>query len=174
MTARRKFIVDGQSKPDRQLMPDRQFMMGSCIAPGRRFVFDTATLLSAALRSSSAAGRAFSLALTSGVICSSESALVQLASVLNRRTLDRYMGRRARGEFVNLLRRHAWLCPPPTVETRGGPSRHAQQTKDLIAFAAFAEADALVTAAPIPLARSSRRTLPILTPEEFLSLYAPA
>jgi predicted nucleic acid-binding protein len=155
--------------PSRRPNPDRR------IVPGSRVIFDTATLLSAALRSSSAASRAFSLALTTGVVCSSEPDLDQLASVLARRTLDRYMSRRARAGFVSLLRHHAWLCPAPSSDkTRGKSSRHAQQTKDLIAFAAAVEADALVTSTPRPLARSSRRSLPILTPEEFLSLYPPA
>jgi len=164
--------------PKRQSRIDRQFTAHSVVA-GRRIVFDTATLLSAALRLSSPAVRAFSLALSTGVVCSSEPALDQLASVLNRRSLDRYMSRRARTAFVDLLRRHAWLCasPPfakPPAKPLGKSSRHARQTKDLIAFAAAAEADALVTSAPFPRTRSSRRSLPILTPEEFLSRYAPA
>jgi uncharacterized protein len=165
--------------PGRRLVPAARILPAGCFVPGSRIIFDTATLLSAALRSSSAAGRAFSLALSTGVVCSSEPALDQLASVLARRTLDRYMGRLARARFVDLLRRHAWLCPPPPsgkspAKPRGKSSSHAQQTKDLIAFAAFAEADALVTMAQLPRSRTSRRTLPILTPEEFLSLYAPA
>jgi predicted nucleic acid-binding protein len=158
--------------PSRRPNPDRR------IVPGSRVIFDTATLLSAVLRSSSAASRAFSLALSTGVVCSSEPALDQLASVLARRTLDRYMSRRARAGFVSLLRHHAWLCPPPPPSESPGKPRSksvgAEPTKDLIAFAAAAEADALVTSAPRPLARPSRHSLPLLTPEEFLSLYAPA
>jgi uncharacterized protein len=142
---------------------------------GRRIVFDTATLLSAALRSSSAASRAFSLAITTGIVCSSEPALDQLDSVLTRRALDRYMSRRARAEFVELLRRHAWLVSPPQeAKTRGKSSSRDQQTNTLVVFAAFAEADVLVTSSPIPRSRSTRRSLSILTPEKFLSLYAPA
>jgi predicted nucleic acid-binding protein len=148
-------------------------VQGRRIVPGQRIVFDTATLLSAALRSSSPASRAFSLALTTGVVCLSEPALGQLASVFARPSLDRYMSRRARAGFVSLLHRHAWLCPPPPrPQTKS--SRRAQQTKDLVAFAVAAEADALVTSASIPRFRSSRRTLPILSPEEFIALYASA
>jgi predicted nucleic acid-binding protein len=103
----------------------------------------------------------------------SEPALDQLASVFARPSLDRYMSRRARAGFVSLLRRHAWFCPP-----RGKPqsksSRRDQQIKALIVFAVAAEADALVTSASIPRFRSSRRTLPIFTPEEFIALYASA
>jgi uncharacterized protein len=159
--------------PSRRPNPDRR------VVPGQRIVFDTATLLSAALRSSSPASRAFSLVLTTGIVCSSEPALDQLASVLARRTLDRYMSRRARAGFVDLLRRHAWLCPPPPsgkspASPRGKSSSHAQQTKDLIAFAAFAEADALVTMAQPPRSRPPRGTVPVVTPKEFLSLYESA
>jgi predicted nucleic acid-binding protein len=159
--------------PSRRPNPDRRVVLG------QRIVFDTATLLSAALRSSSPASRAFSLALTTGVVCSSEPALDHLASVLARRTLDRYMSRRARAGFVDLLRRHAWLCPPPPPSKSPGKPRsksvgRAEPIKDLIAFAAAAEADALLTSAPIRRARSSRRTLPILTPEEFIALCASA
>lgn len=160
--------------PKRQSRIDRQFTAHSVVA-GRRIVFDTATLLSAALRSSSPPARAFSLALSTGVVCSSEPALDQLASVLSRRTLDRYMSRRARTEFVNLLRRRAWLCPATSpAKPKAKSSCHAQAIKTLIAFAAAAEADALVTGIPIPHSRSSRRSLPILTPEEFVSLYTTA
>lgn len=149
-------------------------VQGRRIVPGQRIVFDTATLLSAALRSSSPASRAFSLALTTGVVCLSEPALDQLASVFARPSLDRYMSRRARAGFVSLLHRHAWLCPPPTIKTRGKSLSRTQSIKVLVAFTAAAEADALVASTPIPRFRSSRRTLPILTPEEFIALYASA
>jgi predicted nucleic acid-binding protein len=148
-------------------------VQGRRIVPGQRIVFDTATLLSAALRSSSPARRTFSLALTTGVVCLSEPALDQLASVLARPSLDRYMSRRARAGFVSLLRRHAWLCPPPP-RPQSKSSRRDQQIKALVAFAVAAEADALVRNAPIPRFRSSRRTLPIFTPEEFIALDASA
>jgi predicted nucleic acid-binding protein len=137
---------------------------------GRRFVFNTATLVSAALRPSSPAAQAFSLALSTGVICTSESALDQIAAILNRRTLDCYIRRRARTAFVDLLRRHAWLCPAPPAKSLRKPSR-AQQLKALLAFAASAEADALVTIAPLPRTRT-HRTLRILTPEELLSRFS--
>jgi predicted nucleic acid-binding protein len=143
---------------------DRQLMKG------RRFVFDTAALVCAVLRPSSPAAHAFSRALSTGIICSSELALDQLAAILNRRALDRYMTRRARIAFVDLLRRRAWLCPAPYAKPQRKSSR-TPQFKSLIAFAVSAEADTLVTSAPLPRTRSPRRTLPILTPEEFLSSF---
>jgi predicted nucleic acid-binding protein len=153
----------------------RQVTTGRHIALGRRFVFDTATLVSAALRPSSPAAHAFSLALSTGIICSTEPALDQLDAIFNRRTpnrlnFDRYISRRVRRAFVDLLRRHAWLSPAPPATSRGRSSR-TQQLKSLIAFAVSAEADALVTT-PMPRSRPSRRTLPVLAPEEFLLRYA--
>jgi predicted nucleic acid-binding protein len=138
---------------NRQMSVDRQLMKG------RRFVFDTAALVCAVLRPSSPAAHAFSRALSTGIICSSELALDQLAAILNRRALDLYM-----------IRRHAWFCPAPYAKPQRKSSR-TPQFKSLIAFAVSAEADALVTSAPIPRTRSPRRTLPILTPEEFLSSF---
>jgi uncharacterized protein len=146
--------------------------MSHQIINGRRIVFDSATLVSAALRSSSPAARAFSLALSTGIICSSELALDRLAAILvprglNRRALDHYLSRRARAAFVDLLRRHAWLCAVPSAKSPRQSSR-TQQLKTLIAFATAAEADALVTSTPIPRARRPHRTPLILSPEEFL------
>jgi predicted nucleic acid-binding protein len=145
---------------------------GRAIVPGRRFVFDTAALVSAALRPSSATSHAFSLAVTSGVVCASETALKQLSTVLLRRSLDRYTARRTRAAFIDLLYRHAWICP----STDGRPQRKSSWRnrgyRAFVEFASAAEADALVTTAPIPRTRPSRRNLLILTPEEFLRRYA--
>jgi predicted nucleic acid-binding protein len=149
----------------------RHAVRGRRIVPGRRFVFDAAALVGATLRPSSPAAQAFSLARSTGIVCSSEPALDQLAAILNRRSLDRYISSRARIAFVDLLRRHAWLCASSANPPR---KSRAQQFKTLLAFAASAEADALVTTTPIPRTRSSWGTLAILTAEEFLSRYAGA
>jgi putative PIN family toxin of toxin-antitoxin system len=141
----------------------------------RRIVFDTSALASAALCPASAADRAFSLALKHGVVCLCEQSLERLRVVLSQSKFDRYMGKRARIAFVDLLRSTGWMCLVSPAEVSGIhlPSR-GRRNQVILALASVAEADAIVSGDNDLLARKAWRKIPILPPAEFVSWYDPA
>jgi uncharacterized protein len=137
-----------------------------------RVVFDTGTLVSAALRPSSAAESAFSLALRSGVICISEVMLEGLRTVLASNKLERYLKKRSRLAFVDLLSRNAWLCQVSASDVSAvRPKSRDRRTGPLLALAAVAEADVIISIDPALLARKTWRRIPIFSPEEFITRY---
>jgi putative PIN family toxin of toxin-antitoxin system len=141
----------------------------------RRVVFDTGTLVSAALRHSSPADLALVLALREGVVCFNDATLQHLHSVLNNRKWDRYQAKRTRVSFIDLLRGNAWYCPVSASDLAAIRPRIRDKRSNLIlALAAAAEADAVVAIAPDLLARKSWRRIPIVTPAEFVNWYDPA
>jgi predicted nucleic acid-binding protein len=141
----------------------------------RRVVFDTSTLVSAALHTDSPADRALVLALREGVICASEATFEYLHLILTSRKWDRYMTKRARLTFVDLIRATAWYCVVSLAdELAVRPAIRDKRTKALLALAATAEADVIVAIAPDLLARKSWRRIPIVTPSKFASWYDPA
>lgn len=70
----------------------------------RRVVFDTSTLVSAALRVGSAPHRALAHALATAQTCASRSTLAELESVLKRDKFDRYLSAGIRAEFAAIIR----------------------------------------------------------------------
>ncbi|MFZ1939951.1 MAG: PIN domain-containing protein [Terracidiphilus sp.] len=140
--------------------------------PSRRVVFDTGTLVGAALRPSSLADRALATAFGSGVVCVCEPLLERLRSVLARSKWDRYMAKRARLGFVEMLRGAGWNClveAPDSAAVRH--SAHDRRNSIILALAAIAEADAIISTVPELLSRKTWRRVPIVTPAEFLSWY---
>ena len=73
----------------------------------RRVVFDTSTLVSAALRVGSVPHRALVHALARRELCASASTLAELESVLQRDKFDRYLSAALRAEFAGIIRRRA-------------------------------------------------------------------
>jgi putative PIN family toxin of toxin-antitoxin system len=138
----------------------------------RRIVFDTSTLVSVALCPSSFADRAFSLALKHGVVCVCEQSLERLRFVLSGRKFDRYMAKRVRVAFVDLLRNTGWMCLvfPADVYGIRLPSR-GRRNHAIFALAAAAEADAIVSGDNDLLTRKAWRKIPIVPPAEFVSWY---
>jgi hypothetical protein len=74
-----------------------------------RIVFDTSTLVSAALRLGSTPHKALAQALMTGEVCVSASTLLELEQVLMRSKFDRYQTADVRDAFVALVRKHAVL-----------------------------------------------------------------
>jgi uncharacterized protein len=141
----------------------------------RRVVFDTSTLVSAALCEASQADRALMLALREGVVCASDSTLEHLRLILTSSKWDRYMAKRARLSFVDLLRGNAWNCAvTPADEGSVRPAIRDKKTKALIALATTAEADVIVASTSGLLARKSWRNISIVPALEFVSWYGPA
>jgi len=75
-----------------------------------RVVFDTSTLISAALRTDSTPALAFRKALASHEVCASPDTLRELETVLTRAKFDRYLDRGGRGAFLDLYRKFATSC----------------------------------------------------------------
>ena len=141
----------------------------------RRVVFDTSTLISAALCPASAADRAFSLALRHGVVCVCEQSLEKLRFVLSGSKFDRYMGKRARMAFVDLLRSTGWMCLVSPADLNGvRPSTRDRRNHVTLALAAAAEADAVVSSDRDLLTRKAWRRIPIVPAAEFAAWYDPA
>jgi predicted nucleic acid-binding protein len=105
----------------------------------------------------------------------SDATLERLRHVFASNRFDRYMGRRARGAFVDLLNRNASLCQVFPSDLFSVPQRFRDgRNNAILALAVFAEADAIVACSPDLLARKSCRKIPIVTPNEFVSWYDPA
>jgi putative PIN family toxin of toxin-antitoxin system len=75
-----------------------------------RVVFDTSTLVSAALRVESTPALAFRKALASHEICTSPDTLQEFETVLLRAKFDRYLDRGERGAFLDLCRKVTTSC----------------------------------------------------------------
>ena len=74
-----------------------------------RVVFDTSTLVSAALRVGSTPHQALKQAISQGEVCVSSTTLSELQQVLSRPKFDQYLPHEMRGEFVDLVRAAAVL-----------------------------------------------------------------
>ena len=77
-----------------------------------RYVFDTNTLVSAALFEGSTPGRAFRLALRTGALLASPETLAELSEVLSRGKLERYVTQEEREEFFGVLVARAEIVEP--------------------------------------------------------------
>ena len=76
-----------------------------------RVVFDTSTLVSAALRSTSVPGLALLRAIEEGQLCACEIGLEELQSVLQRPKFNRYLPNQEKLEFLAMLRRECEVFP---------------------------------------------------------------
>lgn len=136
-----------------------------------RIVFDTSTLVSAALRVGSTPHRALALALLTGDVCVSASTLLELEQVLLRSKFDRYQTAEVRAAFVALVRKHAVLVAvSATDEFNVIP--HCRDPKDnqFLALVLACEADALVSSDADLLVLHPWRGVPIVTPGDFLDM----
>jgi uncharacterized protein len=133
----------------------------------RRVVFDTSTLVSAALREGSVPHQALVKALASCDVCASVETLAELSTVMGRRKFDRYLDRELRLSFVALVNRHAHLFAVPVGAVAPG-SRDAKDDK-FLALVLAAEADALVSSDDDLLVMHPWRGISVITAAEFLA-----
>ena len=140
----------------------------------RRVVFDTSTLVSAALRVGSLPHRAMALALSTGELCVSATTLAELDVVLLRPKFDRYQPVEARKAFAALVRRHAASF---AVSERDADNVHppCRDLKDnpFLALAQRCSADVLISSDEDLLVLHPWNGMPILTPAGFLVAAAP-
>jgi putative PIN family toxin of toxin-antitoxin system len=129
-----------------------------------RVVFDTSTLVSAALRVESTPALAFRKALASHEICASPDTLQEIESVLLRAKFDRYLDRNERSAFLDLYRKVATSCD---VRESVKACRDPKDDK-FLALAVSCEAGILVSSDHDLLDLHPFRGVAIVTPADFL------
>ena len=139
----------------------------------RRIIFDTSTLVSAALRPESVPRKALIEAFARWDLCLSPETLAELDRVLSGGKFDRYLSRTERRQFVALIRRHAqhFNVEPQLLATLRPPCRDPQDNK-LLALALAAEATVIVSSDEDLLVLHPWNGIPVFKPREFLARYS--
>ena len=137
-------------------------------------MFDTSSLVSAALRLDSVPHRAFAHALFAAEVCASLSTLAELEKVLCRPKFDRYQRQELRLEFVAMLRRNVSLIAVTETQIlKVNPSCRDLSDNQFLALAAACDADALVSSDADLLVLHPWSGVPILTPAALLAHMLP-
>ena len=141
------------------------------MSPVWRVVFDTSTLVGAALKPGSVQHRAFLQALARCDACASAHTWLELEQVMQRDRFDLYLRREARLDFVALLRQSMRFFPV-TQADEDALQPHCRDRKDdkFLALAQVCHADAVVSSNRDLLMLDPWRGIPVLTPAAFLSL----
>ena len=130
-----------------------------------RLVFDTNVIVSAALLAGSVPREAFDKALDEGRILISVPVLLELAEVLSRKKLNKYLLEEERMRFLVALLKEAELVEIVEVVT---DCRDAKDNK-FLELAVSGKAGCIVSGDDDLLVLNPFRGIPILTPREFLS-----
>lgn len=137
----------------------------------RCVVFDTSTLVSAALRVGSIPHRALSLALSEGDVCISAATLAELEQVLLRQKFDSYQPTEVRAGFVALVRRNAHLFAVSEAEEAGVvPACRDPKDSKFLALSRVCDAAALICSDADLLVMNPWQGIPIITPAKFVEL----
>jgi putative PIN family toxin of toxin-antitoxin system len=137
-----------------------------------RVVFDTSTLIGAALKVGSKPHQALMLALDCCEICGCEQMITELAEVLNRSYFERRLARPNRDAFIAMIRNNVetyWVD-----EKSAGPlDPPCRDVSDnfILALALAAQADAIVSSDHDLLDLHPWREIAILTPAQFLAQF---
>jgi putative PIN family toxin of toxin-antitoxin system len=129
-------------------------------------VFDTNVIVSAALIAGSVPRQAFDKALDEGTILISASALLELAEVLSRPKLNKYLTEEQRMRFLVALLKETELVEITETVT---DCRDAKDNK-FLELAVCGRADYIVSGDEDLNVLNPFRGTPVLTPREFLSL----
>lgn len=130
-------------------------------------MFDTSTLVSAALRVGSLPHRALAFALSSCEICVSASTLAELDAVLSRPKFDRYQTSAVRSEFAALVGLHAVRFEVCTDNVH--PPCRDLKDNQFLALVQHCDADVLVSSDADLLVLHPWNGVPILSPAAFLA-----
>ncbi len=130
-----------------------------------RLVFDTNVIVSAALLAGSVPRRAFDKALDKGTILISVPVLLELAEVLSRKKLNKYLLEEERMRFLVVLLKEAELVEITEAVT---DCRDVKDNK-FLELAVSGEADCIVSGDDDLLILNPFRGISILSPREFLS-----
>jgi putative PIN family toxin of toxin-antitoxin system len=136
-----------------------------------RVVFDTSTLVSAALRESSIPDQALLRALRCCDLCASEATLAELKEVLAREKFRRYLTDGARERFVRVMEASVRRF---TVREEDclllDPACRDPKDNKFLALAAEAEAEVLVSSDTDLLVLDPWRGARVVQPADFLDL----
>jgi putative PIN family toxin of toxin-antitoxin system len=130
-----------------------------------RFVFDTSTIISAALFEHSKPNQALRKALRDGDLLTSEGTLEELAHVLRRKKFDRYVPLSQRERFLEALIFRSVLIEPNVV---------VQECRDpdddkYLELAVAGNSSCLISSDDDLLVMNPFRGIPIVTPTAFLA-----
>jgi putative PIN family toxin of toxin-antitoxin system len=135
----------------------------------RRVVFDTSTLVSAALRLDSIPYQALHRALRFGDVCSSRETIGELKKVLVRTKFRRYLSDEARQQFFQLLENSLRLVAVRDWKTLAlTPECRDPLDNKILSLAYEAEADAIVSSDEDLLVLDPWNEIRILRPSDFL------
>jgi putative PIN family toxin of toxin-antitoxin system len=138
----------------------------------QRVVFDTSTLVSAALRVGSIPHQAMVHALSTGELCASASTLAELAEVLMRSKFDRYQTPDVRQAFVDFVLAHSAVFDVSEIDiAHVNPSCRDPKDNQFLALVRGCEADALVSSDADLLDLHPWNGVPILTPSGYLKYF---
>lgn len=137
----------------------------------RRVVFDTSTLVSAALRPESIPNQALLRAMSLCDLCASQASLDELKEVLTRGKLRLYLADAARQEFLQYLENNARLFVVREEDCLSvDPVCRDPKDNKILALAAESEAEVLMSGDEDLLVLDPWNGVRIVRPAEFLSL----
>jgi len=131
-----------------------------------RFVLDTNVIVSAALLAGSVPRKAFDKALDEGKILISVPVILELAEVLSREKLNKYLLEEERMRFLVALLKETELVEVIEEVT---DCRDAKDNK-FLGLALSGKADFIVSGDDDLLVLNPFRGIPILTPREFINI----
>jgi hypothetical protein len=135
----------------------------------RRVVFDTSTLVSAALRVGSVPHQAVRQAISQGDVFVSAETLSELEQVLLRPKFDRYLPPDARRAFVDWVRAFAvQVAVSAAHKANVVPACRDPKDNPFLALVLASEADVLVSSDADLLVLHPWRGVPILMPSAYL------
>ena len=136
----------------------------------RRVVFDTSTLVGAALKPGSVPHLALGRALARCEVCASAQTWLELERVMQRDRLDRYLQRVARVEFASLMRQSMhFFAVTPADEASLQPSCRDAKDDKFLALVQVCRADVLVSSDEDLLVLNRWHGVPVLRPAELLA-----
>lgn len=136
----------------------------------KRVVFDTSTLISAALRNGSTPDMALTRGFAGCEVCVSTETLTELEEVLGRKKFDRYLGRESRQDFIAALRESALVISSFHRDLGDLPTT-CRDSKDnkFLALALEVDAGTIVSSDKDLLVLHPWRGIRIVTPAEFVA-----
>jgi len=130
----------------------------------RRYVFDTNTLVSAALFRGGTPGEAFQYALETGVVLLSEATFEEIDEVIAREKFDDYLTPKERGAFIEaLVDRSQFANPAEEIQACRDPD-----DDKFLELAVSENATCIVSGDSDLLELDPFRGIPILEPGDFL------
>ena len=139
----------------------------------RRVVFDTSTLVGAALKINSVPHRALLEVLARCDLCASAQTWLELELVMQRKRFDAYLPASARRDFVALVRQHLHFFAVTSANEVGlsPPCRDPKDNK-FLALAQVCQADALVSSDADLCSLNPWNGVPILSAAALLDRFA--